>query len=112
MPPPPTTAPRSFVLQLWPGDETSWRCSLRDLASGERRGFASLDELAAFLANSPVAAPERSDAKSPAGHRERAGDEDGAAVTRLGSARGPSGIRADPAPRPAGRRTRGGAAPG
>lgn len=87
MPPPPSSAPRSFVLQLWPGDETSWRCSLRDLASGERRGFASLDELAAFLANSPVAPPERRGAGSPAGHRELAGDEDGATATGSGSGR-------------------------
>ena len=82
MRPSPATAPRSFLLRLWPGDETSWRCSLRDLASGERRGFASPDELAAFLATG-LAGPPASRVDSAEGggdaveeHLHREGDEE------------------------------------
>jgi hypothetical protein len=42
----------SYLLRLWQassGGELVWRASLEDPHSGERRGFASLAELVAFL---------------------------------------------------------------
>jgi hypothetical protein len=42
----------SYLLRLWPaeGDEGSaWRASLESPHTGERRGFASLEDLCAFL---------------------------------------------------------------
>jgi hypothetical protein len=43
---------RSYLLRLWQtkgGGEMVWRASLEDSQTGERRGFASLDALFAFL---------------------------------------------------------------
>ena len=43
---------RSFLLRLWrveDGGSTVWRASLQDVETGERRGFASPEELIAFL---------------------------------------------------------------
>lgn len=42
---------RSFYLKVWrePGERPVWRSSLEDLETGERRGFADLHQLAAFL---------------------------------------------------------------
>ena len=42
----------AYLLRLWrePGGETArWRASLQDPHSGEKFGFAHLDELVAFL---------------------------------------------------------------
>ncbi|MFN2186199.1 MAG: hypothetical protein ACK2UU_19625 [Anaerolineae bacterium] len=42
----------SYLLRLWrekDGQTTWWRASLQDSHSGERIGFAHLDELVAFL---------------------------------------------------------------
>ncbi|MBM3127445.1 MAG: hypothetical protein FJ009_02275 [Chloroflexi bacterium] len=42
----------AFMLRLWQvrdNDEMSWRASLEDPHTGERRGFASLEMLVAFL---------------------------------------------------------------
>lgn len=42
----------SYLLRLWPATErgrTVWRASLEDPRSGKRRGFAGLEQLAAFL---------------------------------------------------------------
>lgn len=53
---PSTGAPpryRSYVLRLWEVDSAGqrvWRASLQDANSGERRGFADLAALTAFLA--------------------------------------------------------------
>lgn len=42
---------RSYLLRLWAeGGDTVWRFSLEDPRTGERRGFADLAELTAFLA--------------------------------------------------------------
>lgn len=46
---------RSYLLRLWRADgdkEPVWRASLEDAVSGERRGFASVEALAAFLLQS------------------------------------------------------------
>jgi hypothetical protein len=42
----------SFILRLWSvdqGNTSDWRASLEILGTGERLGFASLEELFAFL---------------------------------------------------------------
>jgi hypothetical protein len=41
----------SFLLRLWreSGEEAVWRASLEDSHTGERMGFASLEDLVAFL---------------------------------------------------------------
>ena len=49
-----TQEPRylAFMLRLWQvrdNDEMVWRASLEDPHTGERRGFASLEMLVAFL---------------------------------------------------------------
>ncbi len=49
-----TQEPRylAFMLRLWQvrdNDEFAWRASLEDPHTGERRGFASLEMLVAFL---------------------------------------------------------------
>lgn len=41
---------RSFLLRLWlDSDSQTWRFSLEDPHTGERRGLANLDALIAFL---------------------------------------------------------------
>lgn len=41
----------SFLLRLWRDDQSSpWRISLQNTSTGERKGFTSLDEAAAALA--------------------------------------------------------------
>lgn len=54
MPPTPSERPlryHTFLLSLWAEAEAGpdWRCSLEDPRTGERRGFKTIDELAAFL---------------------------------------------------------------
>lgn len=45
----------AFILRLWPerpaakGVSATWRLSLQDVHTGARRGFASLEELFAYL---------------------------------------------------------------
>ena len=42
----------SYVLRMWRtrnGERSVWRASLQDVRSGERMGFAGLDEVARFL---------------------------------------------------------------
>lgn len=44
----------SFLLRVWRagnGAKPEWRASLEDTFTGERRGFASLEELCAFIQN-------------------------------------------------------------
>ena len=48
---------QSYLLRIWlvkSEDAYSWRASLEDVKTGELLGFASLDELVAFLENTPV----------------------------------------------------------
>jgi hypothetical protein len=43
---------RSYLLRLWQvqsGDAPIWRASLEDARTGERHGFAELEQLFAFL---------------------------------------------------------------
>ncbi|MCW5853478.1 MAG: hypothetical protein KIT87_25650 [Anaerolineae bacterium] len=49
---PRATLYQSYLLRLWAADEDGtrcWRASLEDPSSGERIGFANLEELFAFL---------------------------------------------------------------
>jgi hypothetical protein len=42
----------AYLLRLWRvdnGAEAIWRASLQDVRTGERRGFAGLDEVIAYL---------------------------------------------------------------
>jgi hypothetical protein len=42
----------SYLLRLWPAEENGgspWRASLESPHTGERKGFASLEDLCAFL---------------------------------------------------------------
>jgi hypothetical protein len=48
-----TTPPayRAYLLRLWRTAEGQWRASVEDAHTGERQAFASLGQLAAFLAH-------------------------------------------------------------
>jgi hypothetical protein len=50
----------SYLLRLWQESkaERIWRASLENISTGERRGFASLDDLFGFLCQQAVAASE------------------------------------------------------
>lgn len=43
---------RAFLLRLWQVRGTHWRASIEDPHTGERRTFASVELLAAFLTRS------------------------------------------------------------
>lgn len=40
---------QSYLLRLWKAEQTNWRASLEDARTGERIGFANLEQLFAFL---------------------------------------------------------------
>jgi hypothetical protein len=40
---------RAYLLRLWRTAEGQWRATLEDAHSGERRAFATVEELAAFI---------------------------------------------------------------
>lgn len=46
----------SFLLRVWragDGNQPDWRASVEDIRTGERRGFASLEELCVFILKLP-----------------------------------------------------------
>ena len=52
----------SYLLRLWRADGeegATWRASLENPQTGERRGFAGLDAMVAFLRQQIDLAPER-----------------------------------------------------
>gem|GEM_PF-2057545 len=56
----------SYLLRLWQtsnGERQIWRASLESPGSGNRRGFASLDELFEFLAAQTEHEDDRDDCK-------------------------------------------------
>lgn len=61
----------AYLLRIWHAQgadvNTAWQASLQDTATQQRIGFASLEDLFAFLLNKIEIAPER---------RERAPDTD------------------------------------
>ena len=62
----------AYLLRLWQaeeGEDAPWRASLESPQTGERRGFAGLAELFAFLEGVCQAAPGR----SPSGTGEKGG---------------------------------------
>ncbi len=58
----------SYLLRLWrvSEEETSWRASLESSHTGEREGFASLDDLFSFLREQTGIMPEPSTTKTEA----------------------------------------------
>jgi hypothetical protein len=40
---------QSYLLRLWKAEQTGWRASLEDARTGERIGFANLEQLFVFL---------------------------------------------------------------
>lgn len=53
----------SYLLRVWRsnGDKTDWRASLQNPHTGERIGFASIDELCIFLRRQTGVAPDSED---------------------------------------------------
>ena len=63
----------SYLLRLWPVADKSdlvWRASLESSGTGERWGFASLDELFAFLRQQTTGASDSSASKGEAGSQD------------------------------------------
>jgi hypothetical protein len=51
---------QSYLLRVWREQPTGiWRVSLENVTSGEKHGFAHLEQLVAFLENGEVAPHER-----------------------------------------------------
>jgi hypothetical protein len=46
---------RSYLLRLWRGADAQWHASLEDSHTGERRAFASVQQLTEYLAQSAQA---------------------------------------------------------
>ena len=64
----PTTS-RSYLMRLWATGVTNqqvWRASLEDVQSGERRGFANLEQLFVFLMEQTEQGGQASAAQSSA----------------------------------------------
>jgi hypothetical protein len=64
---PPTS--RSYLLRLWPivsAEQQAWRASLEDVQSGERLGFASLEQLCVYLMQQTERDSEAPDVQSHA----------------------------------------------
>ena len=63
------TTALSYLVRLWPtgaAHQQVWRASLEDVQSGERRGFANLEQLFVFLMEQTEQARNASDAQSTA----------------------------------------------
>ncbi len=45
---------RAYLLRLWLTPEAKWRASIEDPHTGERRAFATLAQLVAFLEEDPA----------------------------------------------------------
>ena len=63
------TTSRSYLLRVWAtgvAHQRVWRASLEDVQSGERRGFANLEQLFVFLMEQTERGGEALDAQSPA----------------------------------------------
>lgn len=53
---------RAYLIRLWPvcsGGQTVWRASAEDAHTGERRAFADLSHLFAFLEKAALDNPSR-----------------------------------------------------
>lgn len=78
------TPPRycAWLLRCWEergpglGPPLAWRCSLEDPHTGERRGFASLEALSAFLQDELVGEGEQGRGpRAPAAHTPAGGGD-------------------------------------
>jgi len=49
---------RAYLLRLWRTAEGQWRASVEDAHTGERLAFATLGQLAAFLARETAASSD------------------------------------------------------
>lgn len=51
---------RSYLLRLWREEQAGepWRASLQSVATGERQGFASLDDLFGYIRSQVKATPD------------------------------------------------------
>jgi len=65
----------SYLLRLWTtdsGGKLLWRASLQSARTGQRRGFAGLEDLAAFLQEQTGSPPATAEAR---GRKEEGGDD-------------------------------------
>ena len=82
----------SYLLRLWmvEDDGPAWRASLENPSTAERHGFATLDQLAAFLVaeTNDIAAEEgwNREADRPAKGRARESDPEGAEINAVADA--------------------------
>jgi hypothetical protein len=63
----PHTISRSYLLRLWQtgtGEQQIWRASLEHVPTGERLGFATLEQLFVFLMQQTEHADEAPDAQT------------------------------------------------
>ena len=63
------TTSRSYLVRLWAtgaAHQQVWRASLEDVQSGQRRGFATLEQLFVFLMEQTEQSGKAADAQSPA----------------------------------------------
>jgi hypothetical protein len=63
------TSSLSYLLRLWPAGaahQQVWRASLEDVQSGERRGFANLEQLFVFLMEQTEHSGQAADPQSTA----------------------------------------------
>ena len=70
---------RSYLLRLWrahSGERFVWRASLEDPHTGERRGFAGLEQMLAFLENHPATGAAASEDLPRAGAETGCSDRD------------------------------------
>lgn len=61
---PPQRGHLAYLLRLWRADngtEAIWRASLQDVRTGERLGFAGLDEVVAYLRQQLTSSPRPKD---------------------------------------------------
>jgi hypothetical protein len=67
----------SYLLRLWQagtGQGAAWRASLEEIPTGERRAFASLDDLFAYLREQTRASPPPEEGRAGEGSQPGPGD--------------------------------------
>jgi hypothetical protein len=70
------TTSLSYLVRLWAtgaAHQPVWRASLEDVQSGERRGFATLEQLFEFLMEQTEQSGAAADGQSPAEPAPRSG---------------------------------------
>ena len=67
----------SYLLRLWQvgaGEGAAWRASLEEIPTGERRAFASLHDLFAYLREQTRASPPPEEGRAGEGSQPGPGD--------------------------------------